>query len=564
MLQIVKVIKSRMAEHVGRQFGNYALTRLLGKGGFAEVYLGEHVYLKSLAAIKVLLTTLGVDETDRFLTEARTLAALKHPHIVRILDFGSEGAIPFLVMEYAPNGTMQQRYPRGTVLAPDLVVPYVSQVASALQYAHDQKLVHRDIKPGNLLLQDNNDLLLSDFGVAMLAQTSQQSNSAIIGTATYMPPEQIRGKARPASDQYALGVMAYEWLSGDYLFQGSFSEVCAQHMYAVPPSLRNRVPTLSPAIEQAVMTALAKDPSQRFANVQAFATALAEAAGLSSIIQVVPKTQQIQDAPTQLENLVAGQEFVSSSFDSPFVTEAIATEVIIPQPDSITQPEELPQPPVPVTHSTSSTLSSQITLQIHLPQHLPSLKGLLILLVLLVVVLSGSGWLYYAYAGMHQSGSPQNRSVATRQTPPTSPAQIVQKQSTATPTPAPAATPTPPQSLVAPPTPAATPRPSPTLLSTPASTPTPTSKPAATPPPKPTPKPVCPPTVQSGSTGAWVKTLQQDLNSRGMTDQNGKPLVVDGNFGPMTLYAVKTWQKKAGTTVDGVVGPLSWHTLGQC
>src|SRR5690242_13441910 len=154
-----------MTDYIGRQFGNYTLTRLLGKGGFAEVYLGEHIYLKSLAAIKVLLTSLGTEEMAYFRAEAHTLAALKHPHIVRILDFGIEGDIPFIVMEYAPNGTMQQRYPRGVPLAPDVVVPYVRQIASALQYAHNQKLIHRDIKPGNMLLQENDELLLSDFGV---------------------------------------------------------------------------------------------------------------------------------------------------------------------------------------------------------------------------------------------------------------------------------------------------------------------------------------------------------------------------------------------------------------
>ncbi len=122
---------------------------------------------------------------------------------------------------------------------------------------------------------------------------------------------------------------------------------------------------------------------------------------------------------------------------------------------------------------------------------------------------------------------------------------------TVIPSPTPSPTPT-----LAPPTPTPSPTPVP---------PTPTPSPTPVPPkPTPTPKPVCPPTVQSGSTGTWVKTLQQDLNSRGITDQNGKALAVDGDFGPLTLYAVKTWQRKAGTTVDGVVGPLTWHTLGRC
>ncbi|HLZ55534.1 MAG TPA: protein kinase [Ktedonosporobacter sp.] len=278
-----------MVDRVGQQFGNYQLTRLLGKGGFAEVYLGEHLYLKSKAAIKVLLTQLGKDDTASFRAEARTLAALHHPHIVRILDFGMQEDVPFLVMEYAPNGTLRQRYPRGIPLSPSLVVPYVKQLASALQYAHDQKLIHRDVKPENMLLQANNDVLLSDFGVALIAQSTHMTGSqGVIGTATYMAPEQIRGQARPSSDQYALGVVVYEWLSGGYLFQGSFTEVCAQHMYASPEPLRVRQPDLSPEIEQVVMTALAKEPMWRFGSVQAFATAFVQACGVDPVTSANP------------------------------------------------------------------------------------------------------------------------------------------------------------------------------------------------------------------------------------------------------------------------------------
>src|SRR2546425_5857830 len=141
-----------MAERVGQQLGNYRLVRLLGRGGFAEVYLGEHVYLKTQAAIKVLHTPLANDDMEGFLTEARSIARLKHPHIVRVLEFGVEDGTPFLVTTYAPNGSLRQRHPKGTLLALASVVSYVKQAATALQYAHDQKLLHRDIKPENMLL----------------------------------------------------------------------------------------------------------------------------------------------------------------------------------------------------------------------------------------------------------------------------------------------------------------------------------------------------------------------------------------------------------------------------
>src|SRR5579859_516067 len=232
-----------MPDRVGEQFGHYRLTRLLGKGGFAEVYLGEHCYLKTQGAIKILHAQLGEQETAGFLAEARTMAALKHPNIISILDFGIQENVPYIVMDYAPNGTLRQRYPRGVPLAPSVMLPHVQQIASALQYAHNQKLIHRDVKPENMLIHANNDIVLSDFGVALVAQsTSLQSKHEVIGTASYMAPEQIRGKATLASDQYALGIVVYEWLTGNSPFQGSFTEICAQHMFAAPDPLRVKMP----------------------------------------------------------------------------------------------------------------------------------------------------------------------------------------------------------------------------------------------------------------------------------------------------------------------------------
>src|SRR5205807_373019 len=114
----------------------------LGEGGFAKVYLGEHVYLKTQAAIKVLHTRIANTDLEGFLAEARNIASLEHPHIVRVLEFGVEKQIPFLVMSYAPKGTLRDIHPKGTRLTPNVVVSYVKQAADALQYAHDEKLIH--------------------------------------------------------------------------------------------------------------------------------------------------------------------------------------------------------------------------------------------------------------------------------------------------------------------------------------------------------------------------------------------------------------------------------------
>lgn len=551
-----------MVDHTGQQFGNYTLTRLLGRGGFAEVYLGEHIYLKSLAAIKVLLTALDQEETARFLAEARTLAALKHPHIVRIMDFGIENDIPFLVMEYASNGTIQQRHPRGEALPLDVVVPYVNQIGSALQYAHDQKLIHRDIKPGNILLHEQNELLLSDFGVAMFTHDSQQKSSQdFVGTATYMAPEQIRGQACQSSDQYALGVIVYEWLSGGYLFQGSFTEVCAQHMYASPEPLHNRIPNISPAIEQVVMTALAKEPSERFSSVQAFATAL-EQTYFSE--QTIPASLNAESNP------------------------------IPPLVDNV---EPASQPTIPPKSAASQqqrgrAFSFATTLRTLFSQRRLSFKSSPLLLALLVVAIAGSG-LFYAYA------APGRPAPAQKQKATATPTQIISSRASSTPTGTQPTTSSTQVDLAVAPTltsgisqPPATPTPRPTSetkssststsestdtstsdstdtsgsTNTSSSTNTPTPKPTATPTPRPTatPKPSCPPIVEYGSKNSWVKTLQQDLNKRGMTDAAGKALVVDGDFGANTEYAVKKWQKHAKITVDGAVGPQTWHSLGHC
>ncbi len=267
-----------MADRVGQQLGNYRLIHLLGRGNFSEVYLGQHIHLNTQAAIKVLYGQLASHDVAGFLTEARTIARLRHPHIVQVLDFGVEDTTPFLVMDYALNGNLRQRYPKGTQLPLDTVVTYVRQVAEALQYAHQEKLIHRDIKPENMLQGRNNEVLLSDFGIAIMAQSSRQQQAQdTAGTIAYMAPEQLRGKPRPASDQYALGIVVYEWLCGDRPFHGTPPELYSQHLSVSPPPLCERVPAIPTAVEHVVLKALAKDPKERFTSVLGFAVSLEEA-----------------------------------------------------------------------------------------------------------------------------------------------------------------------------------------------------------------------------------------------------------------------------------------------
>src|SRR6202165_4224017 len=168
---------------------------------------------------------------------------------------------PYLVVEYAPNGTLRARHPKGTRLSLEQIISYVKQIAPALDYAHQQHVIHRDVKPENILLNADDEVVLSDFGIAVI----QQSRDSLLtqkqaGTPIYMAPEQIQGKPTAASDQYALGVLVYEWLCGEPPFRGTLYEVFSQHLHQPPPSLCDRVPSLPLAVEDAVFGALAKEP----------------------------------------------------------------------------------------------------------------------------------------------------------------------------------------------------------------------------------------------------------------------------------------------------------------
>jgi WD40 repeat protein len=307
-------------DYTGQQFGNYRLLRLLDSGGFADVYLGEHIYLHTSNAVKILQSHFfNAEEQQDFLREAQFIAHLHHPHIIQVQDFGLREGIPFLVMSYAPHGNLRQHHPEGTHVPLASVVAYVNQAASALQYAHHRQLIHRDIKPENLLLDEHDELLLSDFGIAIIARSSRsQSLQAVVGTVTYMAPEQIQGRPRPASDQYALAALAYEWLSGAPPFEGeSAIDIAGKHLYTPLPPLPTRVPGLPPAVTAIMTTALAKDSRQRFESVQAFADALERASRFGTMpvpaLQVSDSTAHVSehDATPRREQPREGRRRIS-------------------------------------------------------------------------------------------------------------------------------------------------------------------------------------------------------------------------------------------------------------
>ena len=346
-------------DRVGQQLGNYRLVRLLRRGGFAEVYLGMQVYLETEAAIKILRKQLGDEERKNFLKEARTIAHLVHPHIIRVLDFGVDGYTPFLVMDYAPQGTLRELYPKGTCLPLAIIISYVKQVAAALQYAHHQNLVHCDVKPENMLLGRHDEVLLSDFGIAFTTQyPNVQEMLEPLGTVAYMAPEQIQGEPCPASDQYSLGIVVYEWLCGERPFQGSLTEIVQQQLTATPPSLIEKVPELPPEMQEVVSIALAKDPHKRFASVKAFAHALEQASGLEPHLLPVPNfelpplqsevfhvTKPLPETIAQLAQSVQPVKIVQTPSEARFFS---ASEPAIPgrfalSTPVITQPSRRPK-----------------------------------------------------------------------------------------------------------------------------------------------------------------------------------------------------------------------------
>ncbi|GCE12047.1 hypothetical protein KTT_19060 [Tengunoibacter tsumagoiensis] len=264
-----------IVEYVGKIFDDYRLLRLLGQGSFGKVYLGEHIRHHGPAAVKILYPGLLQGNYRRFIDEASTAFRLHHPAIVDLLGFGiSPEGTPFLVMEYASNQTLRKRHPKGERLSLQTICSYLTEIAPALQYAHERRVIHRDIKPENILLGSQQQLLLSDFGLAVIIPPERSlMKLEVEGTVTYIAPEQIRGRPQPASDQYALAIMVYEWLSGSVPFTGGSLEIIQDHLSQTPPSLLMQRPSLPPTVEKVVFRALAKNPQERFPDVISFAHA---------------------------------------------------------------------------------------------------------------------------------------------------------------------------------------------------------------------------------------------------------------------------------------------------
>jgi serine/threonine protein kinase len=268
----------------GQTLGKYQVRALLGRGGMAEVYRALNPDLRQDVAIKVL-NPAAIDSQNglaRFRQEAQAAASLQHPNIVRVYDFDVQDGLPYMVMELIEGPSLRQVIAEHTQGLPrELALNLFTQLAAGVGYAHERGIIHRDIKPGNVLIAPEWRAVLSDFGLARMVDGDRLTTEGFAaGTPSYMSPEQaMGGSIGPASDIYALGILLYELLTGDVPFKGdSFAAVLLQHMQSAPPSPRLRTPDLPPRVEGVVLRALQKDPVQRFPTSRAMAQALSQAA----------------------------------------------------------------------------------------------------------------------------------------------------------------------------------------------------------------------------------------------------------------------------------------------
>ncbi len=300
-----------MNDRVGQQIGNYRLIQLLGQGTYAEVWLAEHRNSRRQVAIKILRARLEGKTIQAFLNEARS-TFLRHPHIIEIIDFGVEYETGYLVMPHAARGSLRAAYPAGQRVPMETVAVYVQQISQALAHAHAAGIIHRDIKPENMLIGPNGEILLSDFGVAVQLHTDNTyTHRPTAGTPFYIAPEQFDEQSHFASDQYSLAIVIYEWLSGSKPFEGNLLQLMKKHKEERPPSLRSRVPDLSPAVEEVIMRGLEKDPRARYPSIEAFAAAFEQAVKRPlTKADIIARLRASQQATQVLQDEQFQQQFI--------------------------------------------------------------------------------------------------------------------------------------------------------------------------------------------------------------------------------------------------------------
>ena len=251
----------------------YEIIKTIGEGGMANVYLAEDTILERKVAIKVLRGDLSNDEKfiRRFKREALSVSNLSHPNIVEVYDVGEEDGNYYIVMEYIEGKTLKQLLQKRGALTLTEVIDIMSQLTDGLAHAHEAYIIHRDIKPQNIMIEDNGRIKITDFGIAMALNSTQltQTNS-VMGSVHYLPPEQANGKGSTVkSDIYSLGILMYELLTGSVPFKGDTAvEIALKHMKEKIPSVRKQNPTIPQSVENIILKATAKNPKNRYDSVR--------------------------------------------------------------------------------------------------------------------------------------------------------------------------------------------------------------------------------------------------------------------------------------------------------
>lgn len=268
---------------VGEMLGTYRLVEQVGKGGMATVYRALDTRDMHEVAIKVLSPTISADKrfVRRFRREAGLVSRLKHPGIVPVTDYGEARGFVYLVMPYVQGDTLNDRMVRGR-LTPEEVARWIGQVADALQFAHDQGIIHRDVKPSNIMISRTGNALLTDFGLARVVEGGNTlTGSMLMGTPAYVSPEQGRGqRTDPRSDQYSLGVILYQLTAGRLPFDSDTPmSTVLMHIQEPVPKIRRFNPSVTPALEQMILRALEKEPGDRYQDVRTFNDAFQASVG---------------------------------------------------------------------------------------------------------------------------------------------------------------------------------------------------------------------------------------------------------------------------------------------
>jgi len=315
---------------LGKTLGKYGVLEHIGHGGMAEVYKGQHVQLDRMVAIKVLHPFLADDDgfVVRFQREARIVATLRHPNIVQVYDFDyhDELNIYYMVMEYIDGPTLKSVLSGGG-RPQDEVLRFGAAIADAMAYAHRRGMVHRDVKPANIMFTSDNMPILTDFGIAkMLTLTSLTASGAMVGTPAFMAPEIGMGKPGTGStDIYALGVVLYQMVTGRLPFESeSPMGMVMQHINDAPPPPSQFAPNLSKEFEAAILRALEKQPEARFASAEEMARELRKLAGIETPRRVMTASLPRGNAAALLR---AAEETLAGTLDTPAFTPPVLTQV---------------------------------------------------------------------------------------------------------------------------------------------------------------------------------------------------------------------------------------------